>query len=298
MHPLEELINRKGPSEWEQFLWAPVLSIARWLYRSKSRLAAVPIVDAVSVVCISDTHNSQPRVPNGEILIHAGDLTQSGTFDELQKALAWINSLPHEHKVVIAGNHDIFLDVKQTAEADAHRSSESQLQWGDIIYLNDELANLTCSNGRRLSVYGSPKTPVNGSWPFQYPRKIDVWAGTIPFNVDILVTHGPPRAHLDLFKHGCSHLLRELWRVRPKLHVFGHVHAGYGTERLEFDGLQRAFERTVIDGGGFLNLLWVVKESFTALLARASEAKCQLVNAAAVGGLRDDERRAPIVVEL
>ncbi|PHH84668.1 hypothetical protein CDD83_1578 [Cordyceps sp. RAO-2017] len=54
----------------------------------------------------------------------------------------------------------------------------------------------------------------------------------------------PPaqKHHRDLGL-GCPHLLREVWRVKPRLHVFGHVHSGYGTEPVHFDDLQLAYER-------------------------------------------------------
>lgn len=84
---------------------------------------------------------------------------------------------------------------------------------------------------------------------------MDIWGGKIPDNIDILITHGPPRAHLDLLEYGCVYLLQELWRVRPQIHVFGHIHEGAEMEWLQFDSLQSAYERTVAPGGGSWNLI-------------------------------------------
>lgn len=106
----------------------------------------------------------------------------------------------------------------------------------------------------------------------------------------------PPRAHLDLLNLGCVHLLRGLWRARPRLHVFEHVHERAGTEWLLFDGLQDAYERTVVAGGGLWNLLSTMREFVNAFFYRSVEAKCLLVTPSMVGGLRDDERRQPIKV--
>ncbi|KAL8945464.1 MAG: hypothetical protein Q9183_008083, partial [Haloplaca sp. 2 TL-2023] len=64
----------------------------------------------ITVVCISDTHGTQPALPAGDLLLHAGDLTKWGTFSELQAQLTWLAQQPHKHKVVIAGNHDLLLD--------------------------------------------------------------------------------------------------------------------------------------------------------------------------------------------
>lgn len=66
----------------------------------------------------------------------------------------------------------------------------------------------------------------------------------MPRETDVLVTHTPPRHHLDLPDGmGCRFLLGECWRVRPAVHVFGHVHAGYGRENIFWDEEQRVYER-------------------------------------------------------
>ena len=66
--------------------------------------------DVIKVVCISDTHNHQPELPAGDILIHAGDLTDNGSFEEVQAGLRWLSSQPHRCKIFAAGNHDVLLD--------------------------------------------------------------------------------------------------------------------------------------------------------------------------------------------
>ncbi|KAK0744283.1 Metallo-dependent phosphatase-like protein [Apiosordaria backusii] len=304
MSGLDALLNRPRPGAWQRFVHQPCIFLAHKLYTWRRTIPIQPIVDPVSVVCISDTHNSQPALPDGDILIHAGDLTQSGSLQELQGTVTWLRAQPHPVKIVVAGNHDLLLDEFYTGH---HANSFDNLtgkaackmiNWGDIIYLENSEATVTCANGRQLRVYGSPRSPRHGNWAFQYPRSEDVWTGATPEGVDILITHGPPRAHLDLQRLGCNYLLRELWRVRPKLHVFGHVHEGAGTEWLQFDGLQKAYEDAVITGGGFGNLLRTLKAFLLTLSGTAAEAKCLLVNAAMVGGLRDDERRRPVKVTI
>lgn len=296
---IDALLHRPRPSIWEQLLAQPCVFLARALYTWRRPVPALPLTNPVSVVCVSDTHNSQPQLPEGDVLIHAGDLTQSGSLRELQAAVSWLRAQPHPVKIVVAGNHDLLLDASYEGRRGATNDAASQregIDWGEVIYLENAAATVTCPNGRQLRVYGSPRSARHGNWAFQYPRCEDVWAGTVPGDVDVLVTHGPPRAHLDLLKLGCVHLLRELWRVRPRLHVFGHVHEGAGTEWLRFDELQGAYERTVVAGGGLWNLAQTVKEFVRALFRPATEAKCLLVNPAVVGGLRDTERRRPIRV--
>ncbi|KAJ3554470.1 hypothetical protein NPX13_g10602 [Xylaria arbuscula] len=226
-----------------------------------------------------------------DILIHAGDLTQSGTLAELQAAIAWLRQQPHPIKIVIASNHDLILDADKDEQSGNTPAIREQIDWGDILYLQDTSATITCPNGRRLNVFGSPRSRRHGNWAFQYPREADVWKGLVPDNTDILITHGPPRAHLDLTTLGCNYLLRELWRVHPSLHVFGHVHEGYGHEWAHFDELQYAYERAILDGGGIWNLFCVLGAVIRTLFCSTPTLACQLVNASIVGGLRDDARR-------
>ncbi|KIH92333.1 phosphoesterase [Sporothrix brasiliensis 5110] len=259
--------------------------------------------DAVSVVCISDTHNHQPRLPDGDVLIHAGDLTQSGSFIELEETLAWLRRQTHAVKIVVAGSHGVLLDEANRGQREEDERQHRALHWGDIVYLENDETTVTCPNGRRLRVYGSPLSPRHGNWAFQYPRAHDVWAQRTPPipGTDVLITHSPPHAHLDR-QLGCVHLLRTIWRVRPRLHVFGHVHDGAGTEWVQFDALQSAYEKTVLENGclrNMLNLGRVLVHFVWLRIWPASETtKCLLVNAATVGGLRDDTLRQSIQVLL
>ncbi|KAJ5719723.1 hypothetical protein N7493_007301 [Penicillium malachiteum] len=250
MSSLHDLLNRQRPGIWQQFRAQTCVFLARKLYTWGHNIAAAPVKNTVSVVCISNTHNIEVEIPDGDILIHSGDLTQSGSFQELQKVTTWINAQPHHTKIVIAGNHDMLLDSIWDDSSGRAASERKELDWGDIIYLQNEEFSISCPNSRRLNVYGSPYSPRHGNWAFQYPRIEDIWPSSMPTEVDILITHGAPFAHLDLLKLGCPHPLQALWRVRPRLHVFGHIHEGAGTEWVSFDKLQSAYERTLAARGG------------------------------------------------
>lgn len=296
MSSLHEFLHRQRPGPWQKFRSRPCVFLARMLYNWHKPIPAMPLTSPITIVCISDTHNTQISVPDGDILIHAGDLTQSGSLQELQDALAWLRALPHPTKIVIAGNHEILLDSAWDDSSGQATAERARLDWGDIIYLENEEVTISCPNGRQLRVYGSPYSTRHGNWAFQYPRNQDVWTNSVPDGIDVLITHGPPLAHLDLERLGCPYLLETLWRVRPRLHVFGHVHEGSGTDSLVFNGLQEAYERTVVAGGGLRNLLLTAWELTKAYLRPAVEAKCLLVNPSIVGGLWDAERRPPVKV--
>ena len=220
----------------------------------------------IRVICISDTHNATPPLPSGDILVHAGDLTAHGTFDELQAQLRWLSAQSHTHKIVIAGNHDLILD-KECDDRFLTRGEEdsaikrNKLDWSGIRYLQNEAitldiesSSLNHSTGeqdavlRRVKIYGSPLTPEFGRWAFQYPAIRDVWTEAVPEDTDILVLHGPPALYGDGDGEkgptgrskikGDGYLLREIRRVQPKLVLCGHIHGAFGVARIELDGVK------------------------------------------------------------
>ena len=214
----------------------------------------------IPITCISDTHSKIPKVPtSGELLIHAGDLTNSGTLNSIQQTIDWLKSLQkpwpgssdgYRYIVVIAGNHDSFFDERSRNAHDARTSKGvkgRKLDWGKIIYLQHGYVTLTFPGDRKLKIYGAPQIPKCGGkeFAFQYERGQDAWSKTVPDDTDILVTHNPPKWHLDIAQNGglgCEHELKEVWRIKPTLHVFGHVHSGYGKEHVWWDEGTRLVE--------------------------------------------------------
>jgi hypothetical protein len=146
---------------------------------------------AVRVVCISDTHDQTVRVPPGDILIHAGDLTDSGTAEDVQKQLDWLKGQPHQVKIVIAGNHDSYFDQSSRVEADVKSGAKVNLE--GLIYLESALT-VQKVKGRHISIFGVPDIPKCGpkSFAFQYAEENQPWLSKVPPQTDILVTHCPP----------------------------------------------------------------------------------------------------------
>ncbi|KAK4237638.1 hypothetical protein C8A03DRAFT_44521 [Achaetomium macrosporum] len=275
--------------------------------------------DPIRVVCVSDTHNKQPVLPPGDILIHAGDLTENGSFDEVQAGLTWLSSQPHRFKILIAGNHDVLLDEAFLRKYPERRYGQSKtkedLDWGDVIYLEDSCVTLYVPIGRSsrtkgVDVFGSPWTPQYGISAFQYrpDSGLDHWSQRLrdlPMGPDIIVTHGPPKLYLDrqgIHQAGCPYLLAQIARIRPRLHVFGHIHAAYGRENVVLNAIRQAHDDVQIGWGKWdavarmaVLILWVkVKGMFV----RAKERTTTFVNASAVGGRNNELRNEPIVVEI
>ena len=178
------------------------------------------------IVCLSDTHNCHEQicVPDGDILIHAGDATIRGTIDEIVLFNEWFAALPHHHKIFVAGNHDWLFETN-------NRFARTLLD-SSIHYLQDSFVEI-----ENLKIYGSPWQPRFFDWAFNLKRGAELaekWS-LIPNDTNILVTHGPPFGVLDEVHHqyfientGCEDLRKRVELIRPQLHVFGHIHCGYG----------------------------------------------------------------------
>jgi Icc-related predicted phosphoesterase len=178
------------------------------------------------LVLLSDTHQlhrGEVEVPDGDILIHAGDFTMfSKSMNAIVDFNQWLGELPHRHKIVVPGNHEFFL------EADPSRRSLID----NATVLIDEGIEI-----EGLRVWGSPVTPLyGGAFGLSSAEdRLRLYA-RIPENTDVLITHGPPYGILDSdsgLHSGCRELFDAVIRVRPKLHVFGHVHGAYGIIQTE-----------------------------------------------------------------
>lgn len=235
------------------------LSFSSSLQKPSAAMAdALPTVRKTRFVCVSDTHNATPngsfKLPKGDVLLHAGDLTNQGTFSELKKTIKWIEEADFEAKIVVAGNHDITLDTdfynqygmyfhNQNPE-DPAKCQELLEQAPSILWLKHEHAviNLVSPSGPQTTfkIFGSPFSPTQGMWAFGYgpDEAYQLW-DQIPLDSDIVVTHTPPKYHCDETRErravGCEGLRNALWRVRSRLAVCGHVHEGRGVECVRWD---------------------------------------------------------------
>lgn len=190
------------------------------------------------ITAISDLHGFLPVIPETDILLVGGDVvpdsfsdaTKAWTHEEQEKWCRnefswWLEKVPAKVVVGIAGNHDFVF-----AKSDVGY----KLPW---IYLKDESAHVL-----GLTVHGSPMTPEFGGWAFMtHEGTLNHYWDEIPGDVDILITHGPPYGYGDATEmylspgqdpHVGSRTLRNKLDYTKysqlKLHVFGHIHEGYG----------------------------------------------------------------------
>jgi len=178
----------------------------------------------MKLICISDTHNQHEEIPipDGDVLIHAGDITEGGTKREVVDFLQWFTSQPHQYKIFIAGNHDFFFE-KSSAE------DIRDIIPSDIHYLQNSGIAI---NG--INFWGSPITPGDGTWAFNQktPQETKKHWEKIPENTHVLITHTPPYKIKDVLNNGrhigCASLLEIIKNRNIDFHIFGHVHDSYG----------------------------------------------------------------------
>lgn len=208
----------------------------------------------VRFVCISDTHSYESKVmsiptalntiPDGDVLLHCGDFSNTGKPQEVAAFAQWFGKLPHARKILIAGNHDLTLHA-ESYEKTAPRFGHGQV--ADVAGTCAHVSSLIhaipnceylCDSGTSvhgIKIWGSPWQPEFCEWAFNLPRGTpcrDKWR-LVPEGTDVLLTHGPPLGHGDLcssgHRAGCLDLLDEIQtRIRPRYHCFGHIHEGHG----------------------------------------------------------------------
>lgn len=195
----------------------------------------------MKIVAISDTHGKHrafPEIPDGDVFIHAGDFTNIGEPEQVKDFNNWLGALPHKYKIVIAGNHDRSFEVPDADQAALIAYGHQQLGHATHYLVNDG-----CEiEGKKF--WGSPYTPFFHSdyWKFHYDpaAAFDQWRD-IPYSLDVLITHGPARGHLDRTMEGdeagCYDLYRRLRGmiendVNPRYHICGHIHEGYGMKQI------------------------------------------------------------------
>jgi Icc-related predicted phosphoesterase len=201
----------------------------------------------MTITTISDTHTLHytARLEGGDILIFAGDMSHTGKHKEVGDFIEWLirQATRYKHVIFISGNHDKCFDPEIGGEY-MFDSDEMKVKplWlrllltslpKNVHYLENESVEI-----EGLKIWGSPITPTYGyNWAFNVDRGEDiakVWK-EIPMDTDIVVTHGPAAYKLDHVPRnmeytGCEDLRYVIDEIKPKLHICGHIHEGYGID--------------------------------------------------------------------
>lgn len=272
---------------------------------------------------MSDTHEHSfdgTTMPQVDVLIHTGDLTNFGELNSLKESVKMIGTIEAELKLVVAGNHDISLDstrrVENMSDEEYSKLHQAALETmtgpsakeAGITYLEEGTHKFSLTNDSKFTVYASPYTPGSGDWAFLYSPNEDRFndsnraANPIPSGVDIVMTHGAPHSILDQLdgqNHGCPYLLHAVSRVRPLMHCFGHIHEGHGANRVTWkpDGSVRdpetatPLETEQVNEYPYANE-WAIERGRQTLMVNAAV----MMNTAK--GMRPDQKPFVVVLDL
>ena len=192
-------------------------------------------------ICISDTHGLHESMahtlPKADGIIHAGDFCNRGTMVECMRVLGWFNALPYKYRIIIAGNHDLFMDPDHPEQPSSESAIKAILPVSDGFHY---LWNSGCEI-EGIKFWGSPQQPEFFNWAFNLPRGNPLrkhWE-LIPGDTDVLITHGPAYGSVDRCPNfadpygnwvsvGDKDLAKKIRQIEPAVHVCGHVHASYG----------------------------------------------------------------------
>lgn len=187
----------------------------------------------LKIVAISDIHCRQEEViiPECDILISCGDYSFRGTSHEVKMFHQWFNKQPARYKISVQGNHEKgvekYFDLSKKVAEEA---------CPDVYFIDEGLIEI-----EGTKIWCSAITPFFCDWAWNRQRGEEIkkhW-DRIPLDIDVLVTHGPPKGILDICydwdmvtvrdRVGCEDLWNKILELKQlKHHFFGHIHGSYG----------------------------------------------------------------------
>ncbi|CAJ1349741.1 unnamed protein product [Effrenium voratum] len=167
------------------------------------------------LVVVSDTHNfhHKLKLPDGDVLIHAGDFTQYGKEEHAHDFNQWLAEQPHRTKLVVLGNHE--------NNSDWHKRAADVLS--NATLLRQSAFDLQVPGSSPVRFFGTDFFwPCLGSNPY---------FDQIPAGTDVVIAHGPAKGCADGGR-GCPALLKAVQNLQPELVISGHVHFARGAALL------------------------------------------------------------------
>lgn len=159
------------------------------------------------ILHLSDTHGLHHRIkdmPAADVIVHSGDISNNGSEEEVLDFLNWYIELPYPYKIFVAGNHDICL-------------------W-DAEGIEDLPDNVHFLQDKSVKIDGVKFFGL----AYDHPDYL------IPEDADVVVTHEPPVMILDEsagIHWGNAPIRNRILEIKPRYHLFGHAHEGYGTHK-------------------------------------------------------------------
>lgn len=188
------------------------------------------------MVAISDVHGKwkKLKIPSCDLLISAGDYSFQGEPHMVRDFHAWLNEQDAGHIISVQGNHETWV------EKNWDQAKAIALEACPAVHFIDE--GLIEIEGKKI--WCSAVTPWFYDWAWNVQRGPDIkrhW-DKIPNDVNMIVTHGPAYGILDVVpaadgsprgRVGCQDLLDAIRRIKPDIHICGHIHHSYGQEHID-----------------------------------------------------------------
>jgi len=180
----------------------------------------------LKVAYLSDTHDkhNDVEIPECDMIIHGGDFTNFGRLTEVSSFIYWYENLNIKHKVLVCGNHEVMISKQ-------FHVLQQMCQSKNIRLLDNSAVEI-----EGLKIWGSPYSVLFGDWVFMDTddKLAAIWK-QIPGDADLVITHTPAFGVLvySLMGHnncGSASLLTELERIKPLLHMCGHIHESRGLQ--------------------------------------------------------------------
>lgn len=187
------------------------------------------------IVATSDTHFpfDNNLIPDGDVLIHAGDLMYRGDPGEWDSRLASFASLKHKTKIYVPGNHDYYpAQYRGIARSTMRRE-------GGGTTLNDGADGVVKLGSTGLTMLAIPYVTGLHGWAYNVEEEwLSSWLAYHYAIPDIVISHSPPfRIRDSDGKQSFGSTAMNRWfytlQTKPKLWICGHIHESYGTETIE-----------------------------------------------------------------
>lgn len=220
-------------------------------------------------VAISDTHTRDiPAILKGieaDVLLIAGDWSSTGSLKNIFQFKQYLKAVRSQFTriVWINGNHEIGLMENPHLNQEIAEETDTNYLEDNYIML-PRMKQKSCNRpdfgnvenpDDYITIFGSPYTPEFYRWAYMYPRKTDRWKKYLYKPADIVMTHGPAYKILDLTPErygppehvGCWDLRQQIEVLKPKVHVFGHLHCSHGAKLMKWeDGRDTYFYNVAI----------------------------------------------------
>lgn len=191
----------------------------------------------MKLVATADTHFPIPAelVPDGDVLIIAGDFMYEGTPAEWAPRVQALAALPHKHKILVPGNHDYFpFHYRGLARSQLRRVANTTL-------VDDFDPQFEIDGVKFLAipyVTGLPGWAYNQEEPYVYE-----WlkASVTGYDPDVIISHSPPYQIGDacgtkpVQHYGCMAFNKWFYEPgrKPRVWISGHIHESYGRRHVD-----------------------------------------------------------------